>query len=88
MIKMTWHLPFDLYYWFVNVLAGSLTLFLAIAFLVIASMAAMLRMPTIMVGMFFALFVTMLSIMTGTIYILVLLVAAVIVGWLVVRLIK
>jgi hypothetical protein len=85
---MAFHQPFDLYYWFVNVFAGNLTLFLAMAFFVIASLTAMFRMPTIIVGMFFALFILMLSIITGTLNLLVLLVIGMIVGWTFTRFIK
>lgn len=85
---MAWHQPFDLYYWFVNVFAGSITLFLAISFLVIGALAGMFRMPTIVTGIMFGMFVIMLSAYTGTLYILVLLVIAMIIGWTIARLLK
>lgn len=78
---MAWHQPFDLYYWFVNVFAGSMTMFLAIAFLVIAVLAATFRMPTIIIGMAFALFIIMLAAFTGNLFILVIIVIALVVGW-------
>ena len=52
---MAWHQPFDLYYWFVNVFAGSQELFLAIAFLCVAILAGMFRMPTIITGIMLGL---------------------------------
>jgi hypothetical protein len=85
---MAYHQPFDLYYWFVNVFAGNITMFLAIAFFVIASLTAMFRMPTIIVGVFFALFIIMLSVITGTLNILVLLIIGLIVGWVFTRFLK
>ena len=78
---MVWHSPFDLQYWFVNVLAGDMTMFLAIAFLVIAVMAGMFRMPTIITGVMFALFIILLAVETQTLILLVILVIAVVVGW-------
>lgn len=85
---MSFHSPFDLQYWFVNVLAGSMTLFLAIAFLVIAALAGMFRMPNIITGVMFGLFIIMLSAYTGTLYLLVILVAALLIGWWIARLFK
>lgn len=54
---MAFNEPFNLYHWFVNVFAGSLEIFFAISFLFIAVMAGMFRMPTMIVGVFFSLFV-------------------------------
>lgn len=85
---MVFHQPFDLYYWFVNVFAGSLPMFLAIAFITIAVLSAMFRFSVLLVGLFFALFVVMLSVATGEIYILVLLIFALIIGWIVSRLFR
>ena len=76
---MAYHSPFDLYYWFVNVFAGNELIFIAIAFLVMAMIAGMFRMPTIIFGMLFAAFVLMIGIMTGNLYILILFVVGVIV---------
>lgn len=85
---MAWHSPFDLYYWFVNVFAGNMTIFLAIAFIVIASMAAMFRMPAMIVGLFFSMFIIMLSVSTGNLVILVLVIIGLIIGWSLSRLMK
>lgn len=85
---MAWHNPFDLYYWFVNVFAGSMPIFLAIAFLFVASMSALFRMPTIITGIFFSLFIILLSAVTGNLYVLVILVIALVIGWSIARLFR
>ena len=85
---MVWHSPGDLQYWFLNVFAGDITIFLAIAFIFIAAMTAMFRMPTIITGLMFALFVIMLSVYTGSLAILVLVVLGLIIGWSLTRLLK
>lgn len=85
---MTFHQPFDLFYWFVNVFAGGINMFLAFAFLGIAIMAGMFRMPTIILAISMGLFIIMISVMTGTLFLLVLLVIAIAVGWSIARLIK
>jgi hypothetical protein len=83
-----WHSPFDLYYWMVTVLAGSMTMFLALAFLTIAGMTAMFRLPTMITALMFGLFIIMLSVYTGTFYLLVILIAALVIGWSVARLFR
>lgn len=86
---MVWHQPFDLYYWFVNVFAGSLPMFLAIALLVIASITAMFRMSTLITGVLFLTFILMMSVaITGTYYIVALFLVALIIGWAVARWLK
>lgn len=85
---MAWHQPFDLYYWFVNVFAGSMTMFLAISFLIIAMMAAMFRMSVLVIGIVFTLFMILLAAVTGEMYILVIMVAGLIIGWSVSRIIR
>jgi len=85
---MAWHQPFDLYYWLVNVFAGSLQMFLAIAFLVIAVMAGMFRMPTIIVGIMFALFIVIEAAIVGNLYIVALFVLALVFGWSMARLLS
>lgn len=82
---MVWHSPGDLYFWWVNVFAGSMTMFLAIAFLVIAILAGMFRMPTLIVGVMFGLFIIMLSAYTGTLVLVVLLIAGISIGWIIAR---
>jgi hypothetical protein len=86
---MAWHSPFDLYYWFVNVFAGSMEVFLAIAFLVIAALSGMFRMPNIITGMMFAAFVIMLSASVDVpMFVLVLLFIAIMIGYSLARLFK
>lgn len=87
---MAWHQPFDLFYWWVNVFAGSLNMFLAIAFLIIAMLSGMFRFPTMITGIMFALFIVMLSaaLSVTSFYILVLFILALIVGWSLARLLK
>jgi hypothetical protein len=85
---MGFHQPFDLYYFFVNVFAGNLTIFLTISFAVIAAMAGMFRMPNIITGVFLALFIIMLGVTSGNLLVLVLLVAGIIIGWTFVRYMK
>lgn len=85
---MAWHEPFDLYYWFVNVFAGSMSIFLAIIFIVIAAMAGMFRMPTLIVGIMFALFIIMEATVMGNLFTLVLFVIGLVIAWALARLIK
>ena len=85
---MAFHNPFDIQYWFVNVLAGDMTIFLAIAFLVIAALSAMFRMSSLVTGLMFMLFVIMLSVYTGSLVILVFIILGLIIGWSLTRLLK
>jgi hypothetical protein len=80
--------PFDLYTIFVLWFAGNTTIFLAIAFAVIAAMSAMFRMPNLMTGVMFLLFILMIGILAGNIYILAILILAIVVGWTISRLFK
>lgn len=83
-----YHSPFDLAYWFVNVFAGNMIIFLAIAFAVIAGMSAMFRMPNVITGLFFLLFLIMLSVTVGNLYIAALFILAIVVGWAISKLFK
>ena len=85
---MAFHSPFDLYYWFVQTFAGNMTIFLAISFILIASMTAMFRMTGSIAGIMFGLFVILLAAYVGNIYLLIIVVAAIIVGWTLSRLFK
>ena len=80
--------PFDLYHWFVNVFAGSVEMFLAISFITIAVLSGIFRMPTLVTGVSFALFVIMLGIISGNLLILALIIAAIIIGWIFARWVK
>ena len=85
---MVWHSPFQLDYWLVNVLAGDMTIFLALAFLTIGAISAMFRMPTIITGLMFGVFIVMLAAHTGNLIIIVLAVIGLIIGVIATRLIK
>jgi len=85
---VAWHQPFELYYWLVTVFAGNITLFTAIAFLAITSMAAYFRMPSILTFISFAMFVIMLSVYLEAAFIVVLLVAGLAIGWTIARIWK
>jgi len=62
---MSIKMPFNLEHWFMNVFAGSTEAFLAISFLVIAAMAAAFRMPNIITGLSFLLFLTIAGYIAG-----------------------
>lgn len=83
-----WTSPFDLYTIFVIWFAGNTTIFLAIAFAVIAGMSAMFRMPNVITGVMFLLFILMIGILAGNLYIVVILILAIVVGWTISRLFK
>lgn len=85
---MAFHQPFDLYYWFVNVFAGNELIFLAISFMFIAAMAGMFRMPTIIVGFFFSLFIITLAVITGNLYAVILVLIAVVLAFIFARFVK
>lgn len=78
---MTFHQPFDLHYWFVNVFAGDMTIFLTIAFIAIAVIGGMFRMGGPLMGSIFALFVVMFALYLGNIYLIVIVIVALVLGW-------
>ena len=61
-----WHQPFDLQYWFVNVLAGDMGIFIGLAFLIIAIISGFFKMPNIITLTMFILFATIFSLWLGT----------------------
>jgi len=73
--------PLNLYYWLVTTFSGNLTIFLALAFLVIAALSAMFRMPNIITFVGVGLFIIMLSTFVGNILILFLVVAGIVIFW-------
>ena len=85
---MAWVSPFDLYTIFVLWFAGNETIFLAIAFAVIAGMSAMFRMPNVITGFAFLLFIIMIGALSGNLYIVALFILALVVGWTISRLFK
>lgn len=82
---MVLHLPLDLYYWFVTVFAGNLTIFMALAFLALTGLSALFRLPNEALFISFALFVLMLSIYLEALAILVLLIAGLGIGWIIAK---
>jgi hypothetical protein len=78
---MTFHMPFDFYYWFVTIFAGSMTMFLTISFILIAVLAGMFRMPSIIVGIMFAVYIISLAAFTGNLVILIVILAGLIIAW-------
>jgi len=73
--------PLDLYTNLVTTFAGNITIFIAIAFLLIAGLSAMFRMTNIIVFISFGLFVIMLSAYMQSIALIVLIVAGLAIGW-------
>ena len=82
---MTLHLPFELEYWFINVFAGNITVFMVIAFVVIAFMAAYFRMPNIIYGYMLAVFVIVMSAYSGEWLFLGIVMIGLFVGWVISR---
>lgn len=78
---MAFHLPFELDYWLINVLAGDLNIFLAIAFILIGIGSIKFGFPTIVTIFSFGLFIFMLSVMFGGYLIVGLIFIAIIIGW-------
>lgn len=85
---MAFNQPFDLEFFLVNTLSGSIEIFLGLAFLVIAALSARFRMPNAVTLTFFALFIVMLSYYTGGLYLLILLIGSVFVAWGILRIVK
>lgn len=85
---MTFNLPFDLQHWFVNVFAGNANVFIVIAFIVIAMLAGMFRMPNLILGVMIAFFVFIMGSLTGEWAILGIILIGSGVAWLITRMIK
>ena len=85
---MAYHSPFDLYYWFVQTFAGSIEIFFAISFVIIAMMAGMFRMASSVVAIMFGLFIVIFAYYTQNIYLVVIIAAAWFLGWSLVRFFK
>jgi hypothetical protein len=80
-----WHSPGDLYYWFVTVFSGDLTIFFGIMLIVIAGLAGMFRMSPLVTGISFSLFAILMSAYIGNIYLLVIVIVALSLGWTIAR---
>lgn len=85
---MTFIEPLDLYSIFVPLFAGSMQIFLYIAFLVIAAMAARFRMPTEIAMIMFGLFGIFMASYAQDLFFLVIVVAGMAVFYSVGRLVK
>lgn len=62
---MAFNLPFDLQFWFVNNLAGTLGIFIAIAFLFMGIVSAYFKMPNSVTLMMFILFPAIFAVHIG-----------------------
>lgn len=78
---MTFNLPGDLYYWLVTTFSGNLVIFMGLALLTIAFLAATFRMPNIVMMVAAALFIVLLSSYVGSIFVLFLVVAGIVIFW-------
>lgn len=67
---MAWALPFDLFHWFVTVLSGDLSIFLGLAFIGIAALAAYFKMPNSITLLSLILFTVFMGEYAGEFYIL------------------
>jgi len=88
MINMAYHSPFELYHWWVTTFAGNISIFLAIALIGMTSLAALFRMPVLVIGMMFSLFIIMLSTYFQNFYIIVAVIGGLVVGWILIRLLS
>jgi len=80
--------PLDLGKILINTLSGSLNIFIFLAFIFIASMGAMFRMPNLVLGAMFALFGIFLSNYVGGIYAFVIIISGLIIFYAMGRIIK
>lgn len=82
---MALYLPFDLEHWFINVFAGNIAVFMVLAFIVIAFMAAYFRMPNVIYGYMLAVFVIIMASYSGEWLFLGIVMIALFVGWVISR---
>jgi len=71
----SWNEPLDLEYWLVNTFSGSVEIFVFLAFIMMAGMAAYFRMQNTILLIMIALFTVMMARYMGGMYVLVVLVA-------------
>ena len=74
---MVWINPLDLQTLFVNTFAGSMDLFMILAFFAVASLAALFRMPNAIALTMFALFGVIMAVYSPDFYFLVILFAGI-----------
>jgi hypothetical protein len=87
---MVWTEPLNLEYWFVNVLSGSPNIFIFIAFLSIATVAAFFRMLNSAVMIMFLLFAVIMSgfVNVSGIYLIIILLAGLITAYSISKIVK
>ena len=85
---MAYHSPFDLYYWFVQVFAGSKEIFFIIALIIIAMIAGTFRMASNVVAIMFGLFTVIFAIYTQQYYLLVIIATGLFLWWALTRFFK
>lgn len=79
---MAWIDPLTLETWFINVFAGDADYFIAVALLVISSMAAYMRMTTLTMFFMIGIFILMLSgIIQSPLLYLFAVVGGLLIGW-------
>ena len=78
---MAFTLPFDFYYWFVTILSGNIEVFIALALLIIAAMAAMFRMTAGVTLLMFMVFAVFMAAWIYGYFLLGLLLASLFIGW-------
>jgi len=86
---MTWIEPLELQTWFMGVFAGSGEIFLAVALLVIITMAAYFRMTGLTMGIMLFTFVLMFSgFIPSTMMIFIAIIAGLVLGYVISRIVK
>lgn len=73
--------PFDLYYFLVTTLSGSLVIFTSLALVFVAAMSAYFRMPNEITMISFALFIVLLAGYFGGIFVLIITLLGLLVGY-------
>lgn len=84
----TFHEPLELRYWLINTLSGSTEIFVFLAFIVIAGMAAKFRMNGFVTLVMFGLFSILLSSYMEGIYMLICLLAGLVTFTAISRIVK
>ena len=85
---MSFNVPFDLEYWFVTIFAGSPEIFIALALIVIAALAAYFKMPNSITLIMIALFVIIMGFYTGQLLFVVVILLGLILGWMLSKAVK
>lgn len=83
---MTIIAPLNIEYLFINVFAGSILIFIAVALLSIAMFAGKMRLPNVIFGMMIALFAILEMAIAGWLFVLVIIISGVLIGYTISRL--